>query len=225
MNNTVRRIRNEIVPRGDVGGVVQESGRVLAILEDGALRVLTPSGEHEAHRAVSCLVAAEVEDVVLIARTPLEGAFVLAVLRRDSGAATTVAVAGDLDVRVPDGRLTFAAHDGVDLMSAEEVSVTSSTVRVSALEGHVVLQGLSFVSDLVRAEMGKVKVIAATFDSVIERLSQKVQRSYRTVAETDQLRADRIDHTAEKTMNLHAEHVLVSADELMKVDAEQIHLG
>jgi hypothetical protein len=96
---------------------------------------------------------------------------------------------------------------------------------VNAVEGSVVLQGLSFLGDVVRAEVDRVKLVAQTFDSVLERLTQKVQRSYRTVTETDQLRAERIDYTADKVMSLHAEHALVSADELVKVDAEQIHLG
>ena len=225
MNNTVRKIRNDVVSQPMLPQVAQETGRVLAILEDGSLRVRAASGDHDARRAVSCLVAAEVHDVVLLALTPLHGAFVLAVLSRETDATTTLAVQGDLAVRVPDGRLTLAASAGVDLLSAHEIAVTSSAVRVNAVEGSVVLQGLSFLGDVVRAEISRVKVVAQTFDSVLERLTQKVQRSYRTVTETDQLRAERIDYTAEKVMSLHAEHALVSADELVKVDAEQIHLG
>jgi hypothetical protein len=221
MNNTVRKIRNDVV----LEQVSQETGRVLAIQEDGLLRVRTASGDHDARRAVSCLVAAEVDDLVLLARTPREGAFILAVLSREGDAATTLAVPGDLAVRVPDGRLTLAANAGVDLLSANEVAVTSSAVRVNAVEGSVVVQGLTFLGDVVRAEIDRVKLVAQTFDSVLERLTQKVQRSYRTVTETDQLRAERIDYTADKVMSLRAEHALVTADELAKVDAEQIHLG
>lgn len=219
MSNTVRKIHPAL------DHVVQETGRVIALLEDGSLRVRTSSGEHEAHRAVSCLVAAEVDDVVLLARTPDEGGFVLAVLRRESEAPTTVAVAGDLDVRVPGGRLTFAADEGVDIRSAREVEVISGKVRVTAGEGHVVLQGLSLISDAVRAEVDRIKLVGQSLDSVLERFSQRVQRSYRTITETDQVRARRIDYTAEKTASVHGEHAIVTADDLVKVDAEQIHLG
>jgi hypothetical protein len=225
MNNVVRKIRNDAALSNDDGRVVEETGRVLVVREDGAVLVRTASGEHEAHRAVSCLVAAEVDDLVLVARSPLEGAFVLAVLRREGNAATTLAVAGDLDVRLESGRLSLAAQEGVDLLSAREVSVTAGGLRVNAAEGHVVLQSLSFLGDAVRAEIDRVKLFAQSFDSVLERFSQQVQRSYRTVAETDQVRAQRIDYTAEKTLSLHGEHQLISADELVKVDAEQIHLG
>jgi hypothetical protein len=225
MNNLVRKIRRDVVSSPDEGRVVEETGRVLAMGEEGAVLVRTASGDHQARRAVSCLVAAEVDDLVLVARSPLEGAFVLAVLRRESGAGTTVAVAGDLDVRLTGGRLRLAAQEGVDLLSAREVSVVAGGLRVNAAEGHVVLQSLSFLGDAVSAEIDRVKLFASRLDSVLERFSQRVQRSYRTVVETDQLRAERIDYTADKTMHLHAEHALVTADELVKVDAEQIHLG
>lgn len=225
MSNAVRKIQGDVVSRPALPQVSQETGRVLAIQGDGSLHVRAASGDHDARRAVSCLVTAEVGDVVLLARTPFEGTFVLAVLSREDEAPTTLAVPGDLAVRVPDGRLTLAASAGVELLSAREVSVTSGAVRVHAVEGSVVLQGLSFLGDVVRAEIDRVKLVAQTFDSAVERLSQKVQRSYRTITETDQLRAERIDYKADKVMSLHAEHALISADELVKVDAEQIHLG
>jgi hypothetical protein len=225
MSNLARKIHNERVVGTELDRVVEETGRVLAIRGGGVLVVRTASGEHEAHRAVSCLVAAEVDDLVLLARSPLEGAFVLAVLRRDPSVATTVAVAGDLDVRLGSGRFRVAAQEGVELLSSRDVSVVAGGLRVNATEGHVVLQGLSFLGDAVRAEIDRVKLFANRFDAVLESFTQRAQRSFRTVAETDQVHAERIDYTAEKTMSLHGEHTLITADELVKVDGEQIHLG
>jgi Protein of unknown function (DUF3540) len=51
-------------------------------------------------------------------------------------------------------------------------------------------------------------------------------RSYRTVTEMDQLRAERIDHVAaEQAMNLRGKDTLMTAERLVKVDGEQIHMG
>jgi len=227
MSNLARKIQGHdgVVASPHLDRVVEETGRVLALREDGVVVVRTASGEHEAQRAVSCLVAAEVDDLVLVARSPLEGAFVLAVLRRDPAAGKTLAVDGDLDVRLASGRLRVAAREGVEVVAGREVSVVAPGLRVNAEEGHVALRSLSFLGDVVRAEIDAVKLLASRVDSVLERLSQRVQRSYRTVVETDQLRAERIDYTAEKTVSVHGEHTLVTAEELVKVDAEQIHLG
>jgi hypothetical protein len=105
------------------------------------------------------------------------------------------------------------------------VSLVGKRLEVNAAEGSVVVQRLAFLGDAVRAEIDRIKLLATSVDSVLERLTQRVKRAYRTVEETDQLRAERIDYTADKTMSLHAENALVTADELVKMDAEQIHLG
>lgn len=225
MSNLARKIHidNDVEPPAEE--VVQETGRVLALRDDGTLIVRTAEALLEARRAVSCLIAAEVDDLVLLARSPLEGAFVLAVLRRDPAAARTMAIDGDLDVRLTSGRLRIAAQQGVEVVAGREVNVVAPGLRVNADEGHVALRSLSFLGDVVRAEIDAVKLLAGRVDSVLERLSQRLQRSYRTVVETDQLRAERIDYSAEKTVNIHGEHALLTAEELVKVDAEQIHLG
>jgi len=225
MSNLARKIHNDVAPGPADEQVTEQTGRVVALRADGSIAVRTGNGDHEARRALSCLVAPEVSDLVLVALSPTEGAFVLAVLKRESGAATALAVDGDLEVRLTSGRFRVAAQEGVELVSARTVSVVAAGLDLNAGEGNVVLQRLSFLGDAVRAEIDRVRLIAGRFDSVLERLSQRVKRSYRTVEEMDQLRAERIDYTAEKTMSLHAEHTLVTADELVKLDGEQIHLG
>jgi hypothetical protein len=225
MINLARKIDNDTVAGPALGRVFEETGRVLALREDGSALVRTASGEHPAERAVSCLVAPEVGDLVLVARPPDETAFVLAVLRRDPSVGTRVAIAGDLDLELASGRLRVAAQEGVELCAARDVCVAAGGLQVTAGEGRVVLGGLSFLGDVVRAEVDAVKLFASRFDAVLERVSQRVQRSYRTVAETDHVRAQRIDYAAEKTASVHGENTLVTADALVKVDAEQIHMG
>jgi hypothetical protein len=225
MINLARRIDNDTMAVPAPGRVVEETGRVLALREGGLAVVRTASGDHTVERAVSCLVAPEVGDLVIVARAPDEGAFVLAVLRRDGAVGTRVAIAGDLEIELASGRLRVAAQDGVEILAARDVSVAAGGLDVTAGEGRVVLRSLSLVGDVVRAEIDAVKVFASRFDAVLERVSQRVQRSYRSVAETDHLRAQRIDYAAEKTASVHGEHTLVTADALVKVDAEQIHVG
>lgn len=203
--------------------ITQEAGTVTRV-DGGAFVVHTPSGDYHAKRAVSCLVEPREGDYVLLSVVPAN-AYVLAVLERDERAKTTVAVDGDLEFQLRGGRFTVAAQEGVDLVSAKDVSVTSAGLDVNTGDGNVVVQRLSFLGTLVRAEVEKVKVLAGSFDSVLDRLSQRVKRAYRTVEEFDQLRAERIDYVAKKNMTLRGENALISAEELVKVDGDQIHLG
>ena len=51
------------------------------------------------------------------------------------------------------------------------------------------------------------------------------QRSYRTIEDIDQLKANKIDYAAETTLALRARHAVVHAEEICKVDAGQVQLG
>lgn len=223
MDNLARKIEN-IPLRRDVE---QEVGRVTGV--EGALLAVSVDGAaHTAARAVSCLVAPEPGDFVLLAvvsgSTPTRR-FVLAVLEREAGAAATVAVDGDLSFKVPHGRFTVAAQDGIDLIAAREMSVVSGRLNVNAVDGNVVFQELSYLGKLVRSEVERVKSFAQTVDVVMDRFTQQVKRSYRTVEELDQVRADSIDYVAKKTLSLRGDNTLMTAKQLVKVDGEQIHLG
>jgi hypothetical protein len=216
MANPARRL--------DRQGVVQEIGTIRALDKDGWL-VETDVGALRARRATSCLVEPAVGDLVLVAAQSSGKSYVLAVLEREAGAAATVAVEGDLTVRVGAGQFTVAAQEGVRLVSAAEVSVASAAVRVDTRDAGVAVERLHFLGSFVRAEVQKVKLVAESFDAVLDRWLLKVKRSYRTVEEFDQLRAARIDYVAEQEMNLHAKNALLTAEELVKVDGEQLHLG
>lgn len=215
MNSSARKL--------DVSEVFQEVGTV-ARAEDGVLTVRAESGDYRAKRAVSCLVEPRPEDFVLLSVVG-KSAYVLAVLEREEGAKTTLKVDGDLEIQLARGRFAVAAQEGVDLVSAKDVAITSGGVSVNATDGNVVIQRLSFLGSLVRAEVEKVKLLAGSLDSALDRISQRVKRSYRTVDEVDQVRAERIDYASKKNMTLRGQNALISAEELVKVDGDQIHLG
>jgi Protein of unknown function (DUF3540) len=205
-------------------GVTQEMGRVIEA-GGGLLRVRAAACEYEAKRALSCLVEPIADDIVLVALAPNGAAYVLAVLEREEGARVTLSAEGELTLRQRHGRLTIAAQDGIDLVAAEDISLMGRALRVTAAEGSVVVEKLAVVGGAVLAELDRVKLVAHTFDAVLDRLSQRVRNAFRDVEETDQVRAERIDYTATSTMSLHAENAVVTAEQLVKIDGEQIHLG
>jgi hypothetical protein len=204
--------------------VTQELGTV-ARAGGAALVVRTDAGELQARRAKGCLLEPEAGDLVLVAVATDGRCYVLSVLEREAGAPASLVADGDLNIKLPAGRLGIAAQDGIGLVSAKEVSVVSAGLSVNAVDGDVALQRLSFVATFLRAELDKAKVLAGSLDSVLDRLSQRVKRAYRTVEESDHLRAERVDYVAKKTMSLRGENTLLTAQELVKVDGEQIHLG
>jgi hypothetical protein len=232
MDNLARKL--------EMGEAVQEAGTVIGA--DGRFFVVrTGSGDLRAKRAASCLLLPEVGDGVLVA-TFQRGAFhqvrrpgapnvnpgacyVLAVLEREEGAAGTITSEGDLTVKLPGGRFEVAAQDGVGITSGKDVSVASGAVDIKAATASVLLGGLTILTEVLTAEIGKGKILAGALDSVLDRITQRVKMSYRFVEEVDLVKARQIDYTAQKCMRLHAENTMMTADELVKLDGEQIHVG
>ena len=204
--------------------VVQEVG-VVRQVRDASITVRTASGDYRARRSVSCLVAPEPDDRVLVASLPNGECYVLAVLERGEDAGGELVWDGDLNLRVVRGRLSIAARDGVDIASEKQVAVSAGRFALNALDTSVAFERLTVVGRYLQAELGRIKAVAQTLDTVLERLSQRVKHSYRTVQECDHVRAERVDYVARGTMSLHAEDALVTAERLVKLDGEQIHVG
>jgi hypothetical protein len=210
MSNAARKI--------EVKAVFQEFGEVVAVAP-GHLAVRTALADVKARRAASCLLAPAAGDRVLLAIEERGDAFVLAVLeQRDPGVAV-VSVEGDLTIRSTRGKVAVAAQEGIDLVTGAAARIMARAVDVQAMEA------LSVLGGAVKAELGKVKMYASTLDAFFERVSQRAKRSFRTVEEIDQVRAQHIDYAAEGNVQLRGENALVTAHDLAKINGEQVHIG
>ncbi len=181
-----------------------------------------------ARSAESCLLAPMPGDLVLVARCsgrPGSTSYVLAILERDNEEPLQIQVPGDLAIAAPNGQVTIAASQGIDLMTSNDISMMSKGVQVHADEGKISINRLNYLGRAIISEVEKVKMSVTYFDSVLTRLSQRVKRSYRQVDEIDQVRAEQIDYTAKKNLRLKGENTLMTAEKLVKMDGDQIHLG
>jgi hypothetical protein len=202
----------------EVKAVFQQFGEVLDV-DGSAVTVRTALADVAARRAASCLLDPAPGDRVLLATEDGGDAFVLAVLEQESPDASTISVEGDLTLRSIRGRVTVAAQESVDIVSAAAARIVAKAVEVDAIES------LSLLGGAVKAELGKVKLYAATVDSFFERVRQHMKHSQRTVEELDQVSARHIDYAAQETAHLRGENALVTAHHLVKVNGEQVHVG
>lgn len=196
------------------------------VISDGKYNLLVRSdfGVYKARRAASCLIEPETGDMVLFCTADGDNAYILAVLERGQGAAT-ISVDGDLKLRLDAGSFSIDARDGVGLASAGKISMTSPELEVQAVTADLTVQNTSITGTIIQASLEKIKLFAGSFDSLLDRIYQRVKRSYRFVEETDQMRAENIDHRAEKLLNLRGKNAVINARELVKLDGEQIHVG
>ena len=202
----------------------QDSGTVLRVEGDRVV-VQGASAVLYCRRAVSCVVDPRADDLVLFAGIASGERYVLAVLERPGDPAAVWSSAGPVTLAAPEGGVTVAARDGVHVVTPAAVRVTSDGLSVTAREGDLAVQALTYVGAAVAANLDDIKLTAQRIDTVAERLSQKLKRAYRAVSEIDQLRAEQGDWSFRKTLGLHAANVVATATELVKVDGDQIHLG
>jgi hypothetical protein len=202
----------------------QDSGTVLRVEGDRVV-VQGAAAEFHCRRAVSCVVDPRPDDLVLFAGIASGERYVLAVLERTGDQAAVWSAPGSVTLATPDGQVTVAARDGVNVVTSATVRVTTDAVSVTAREGELAVQALTYVGAAVVASLDDLKLTAQRIDTVAERLSQKLKRAYRSVSELDQLRAEQGDWSFRKTLGLHAANVVATARDLVKVDGDQIHLG
>lgn len=196
--------------------------------KEGDWTVRLAGRHYSAKRAKSCLVAPNSNDEVLIAFGRGNQCFILAVLEGADLAAnpeTKLLVDGDLQIHLGTGKLDIKAARGASITSGTELNLGAQKLSVRALQGTIFVDKLEHLGSRFKAEVEAMRVVGTVCDSFFERVSQRVHRSYRTVEDLDQLKANKVDYAAETTLALRARHAVVQAEEICKVDAGQVQLG
>jgi hypothetical protein len=213
--NAAEKIRYDEATMSEATVVAREAGMVVIRAEGRVSR---------AKQAASCLLAPEEGDRVLVAWLGDER-FVLAVLERSGASPSRVEIEGDLEVRVPHGRFTVASQDGIDLTTAGETSIVSRVLSMHALEGNVMIDKLRALGSTLTGEVSRMRIVAESVDSIVERVHQRWKRAYRFIEEREQVKAKHLDYRAEQTARVHAENTVVTANDLVKLDGKQVHIG
>lgn len=203
--------------------VFQQTAHVAAE-HDGGYSLRTAVGMVRAERAASCLVAPALGDLVIVAHSRAGESFILAVLRR-SGEETAIEVDGDLRIRSRGGQVLVSAREDVSIAAGRTVGVSASALRLDAAAATVAFERLRYLGRSLVAELDTARTVATTLESVVDRISVRVKRSFRRVEEIDSVKANHIAYAAESTLSLRSDHAVITAERLVKVDGKQIHMG
>ncbi len=207
------------------GIVTQEYGMIIK-KQDNFYTVVGESGTWQAKPAASCLLSPTTGDKVLITAHPSHPAYILAVLEREQEIPSELNFENDVVVRTQKGTFSLVAKDGLNLVSGGRMQmVSSSELTVHSKKAVIGIEKLSFWGELFDAQVKSIKLLAFSFDSVLERLRQTVKRSYRTIEEMEHIKADRFECTATSLLSLKGKYSIITAKEDVKIDAERIHIG
>jgi hypothetical protein len=167
-----------------------------------------------ARRATSCLVEPMPGDRVWVVSQGEH--FVIAVLDRPVASKTRLHLDGDVELH---------ASGALELTGERRLALQGDELHVEARTGRVLLDRCVTVLGTLCAHLRETTLVGKVLETLVERVSQHSKRSYRAIAEIDQVQAGALDYGAEQVMHLHAKTAMVRAEQLVKMDADQIHLG
>jgi hypothetical protein len=195
-----------------------EYGLVAGHTGDG-FAVNCDRGLFNAGVAVSCLVAPEPGDVVILSLDDGGGCYILSILERTEEARrkTELVFDGDVNLNVRDGSMSIT--------SDETISLASKNFELTAEEGRVTLEKSSFFGKLVENNIARIRVVADSLDSIVRRAVQRFTSSYRYVEEHEEVQSASTRMIVDGTLTMHTKNTMHIAEGHVKIDAEQIHLG
>jgi len=193
-------------------------------LAEGGTFTVAAAGVVAAKRSFSCLVEPLPGDMVVVSRAA-SGCYILAILERHGDQHACLAFEGDVDLRLKQGRLRVAAQEGIDLVTAKDTALVSPELSINSVQAEVSIQQLSFFGTFLQGQIERIKLIGQACDSIFERVSQRVKRSYRWVEELEQLRAGQLNYLVKKLMSLRGKYSVLTAEEDVRIDGDKILMG
>jgi hypothetical protein len=216
MSQPARRIQPSLV--------MEEYGRVIDVHDRGFL-VQTGSGCFAARRALSCLIEPRLEDKVLVCQSDDSESFILAILERTGDQHSELRLPGDLTVGLPEGALRLIAGKGIEAASAGSIEAVAPRIKLSGDQGEIYFRQLYYWGQLIHAVTERIKSTAQVVESVMDRLTQTVQTSYRTITESEHVKAGSLYYSVRRLFSLRGKYTVITAKEDVKIDGRHIHMG
>jgi hypothetical protein len=174
--------------------------------EDGA--ILLAGLDAPARTAAGCLLQPEPGDRVLAVVQPGQPAYVLCVLEK-AGAAGTLDLGGG-------ARIT--ARDGALALEGRELELRAGTGRAR-------FDAFSWQSRSLTAQVGSLRALGLTLESVFDRVVQRARTSLRWIRDLDHAAAGRVRRQVQGQYSVQSGSASITAEGQVKVDGRQIHLG
>jgi hypothetical protein len=194
---------------------------------DGRFGVFTPAGPCTARVALSCMIAPEPGDKVLLSRDTEDAGYILAIVERPGAGSrgVTLGFEGPVSLDVKGGGFSVSAAEDVTMTARRSVSLASAVLEISAGTGEVRIGVLNFLGKALSSRIKRMKIVADAVDAVFRRSVQRMTSSYRYVEEHEEIQSASTRMLVDGTLTLQTRTTMLTAEGHIKIDAEQIHLG
>lgn len=203
---------------------VEEYGTIIDT-RDGAYVVVSGSGRYKATKALSCLIEPEVGDKVLFTIGFDDAVYVLAILERDASADCEVRIDGTMKFTSIRGAIKIGAREGIELTSGRHMDLFAPRVKISGQVGEILLNQLHYWGGLVDASVSRIRSVSHVVESASERLVQTVKNCYRTISESEHVKAGNLHYTVRRLFNMRGKYTMITAKKDVKINGTHIHMG
>ncbi len=201
-----------------------EYGTVQGLIDDQFV-VHSQSDNFMAKRAFSCVVNPEVGDKVMYCCDDQQQCHILAIIERPVHQNATLSFQGDVAIDSSRGSLSITGKEGVQMASAESVTMISENVNVLAQKGLINISDVTFSGEKAASHISSLTTFAKSIDTVADRVSQKLKNSFRMIEGVDQTKAGDVLTTIKNLFSLRSRQSAILAKNDIKIDAERIHMG
>ena len=185
----------------------------------------TAHGELRARCAISCLIAPEIGDTVLlsVSEDPMSS-YILAILLRPSGNHSLLSIPGGATLKTTQGHLVIQA-EAVSIHGQQALNLDTSALNVRALETEVRISRLRSWFEQAQTFVDALKLVAKSTTTTVERRILKATESFKWVEQVDETRAGRVRMDIAGRFQMQSRHTSIKSEGLVAIDGKKINLG
>ncbi len=175
--------------------------------------------------AFSCVIRPEPGDRVMCSFNDSDENYILAVLQRASSQPAVMQFASDVNMTLPNGKISITARDGINMASTDEIGMLSSKVKIGAAKADISIDKLNATGTELTGNIRQIRIFADTVDTIAESLTQRTKNFFRWVEQVEQITAGDMLQTVRNLLNVRSRQAIITAKQDVKIDAERVHMG
>lgn len=195
---------------------------VVKAVNDKLFLVNSQQGIQNAKLAVSCLIAPEQGDSVMICILNDE-CFITAVLEKKNPV-HQINISGDLEFNTT-GQTTFKSTKGINHVSENEISVTANKIKQVSVEQKVVCNDLNMQVQEGKVQAKNLQLNAEQTNTVVSRCYHRAEQAFRWVETIETLNIGNWVQNIKQTLTSRSKNTVFTAKQDMKIDGDRIHMG
>ena len=188
------------------------------------IKVLTSHNEqHNAIKALSCLIRPEPGDTVLL-QWVAEECWITAVIARQS-CATVLELSPGVSIAAGNGNIALTAGGNCRINAGKSLAMQTDVLLSNSSQCRLTADNLSVTCNTFTGLLKRSQLFFEQADVVGTRLMQRLGDSIRAITGTEHIEAGNIMHRVKHSFSCFSSRTFLKSEKEVRVDADEIHMG